>query len=445
MVKNPKHNFLLTSFMYVKDKINKDNHLGYNFINLSEVKKTYLQFNNPNIDFYYTVGVSFYGYFIEVSFSDDYLKCYINYYSFNKVNFYYQPNETNEELKFFPDSRNNIQTIVIDLSSQSVFFKTRWLKKFTPLSFNNSRYIFDNSEISIVFLNILAHIPISYKIFDMTVEDLKYTTSNKNVFSILQYKSKKKFFKEINNNKIVDIPNWSLKTGSFLLNVYIKICKKTKTDSIGIVEDFFNKNHKELFLLKNEISSYTIEQRIVNRIYKSRNIDVFQSIRFSDDEYFDFNQYLDYSKTIFNRRFKECKFNFNINSFKRLKVEHDNLFKEIRKKELKKKKLLKYNYNSDYKKLISFLKNTPLKITAIKNNRELLNFADYMNNCVYSYSSAIYNNECIVFKVSYNNELHCLLITKYKTKYKIIEIKKRFNRIPNPILEEKLFSLLNQL
>lgn len=451
MVKKPNHSLVShiepLRFYNIEQEISDLNKAGYFFEESSiDLNNLYKEYFNDKIKKNYKLDLSIKGFHVDINYSEDYTKCYINYYKFNNLIFKYNLEELQQgqESCIYNNYKNSIKNITIDLFSKSIFCRSSWSDKFMPLSFNNIHYHFSIDDHLLLLLQRILGI-ISKKnnlnTFDFNLEDLFHSNSKQNIFSIILYNSRKSFLKEVNRNKIIEVPNWSTKSGSFLLSIYIKLCKKTESKSLGIVKDFFNKNHKNI--LKD---IYHLDDPlffIVKKIYTSRNQNIFNEVK--DVKNFADTEFYHYFQTILKRKFKECKYNFNIKSGKRLRHEHDKLFAILREKEAKKLKLIKYDFNKEYRILIKYLAQSTFNLVPVKNNRELLSFADYMKNCVYRYNDAINKSKCIVLKGTFKEDIHCILIQYIKREYKLIEIKKRFNNPANQKFEVELSKILEMI
>ncbi|MBB3125258.1 hypothetical protein FHS04_002802 [Mesoflavibacter sabulilitoris] len=425
---------------------------------ISNLNNDGIFFNNTNISldklynkhkalygYKFNVEIFNKGYFIRTDYSSDYSKMYIMFKKFGSVTLKYSFNDNDEELEYYTNYNKYIN-ITLDLKNKSIYCKNEKFQKYIPVTFNNIKYLITNQKLLLYVHDVLKIISNKNNSICFDKNDLIYSTSNDNIFSIVFFNSRKIFLKEINNNRTVEIPNWSLKTGSIILNIYIKICKKTEENSLGIVKNFFNKNHKILADYVNEnlqINNSFSLINIIDLIYENNNKDLFKEIKKS--KIFSESEYYDYCNTILKRRFKECKFNFKIKSIKRFKIEHDNLFYKIRVKEAKKIKLIKYIFNDNYKFLIDFFNKSEIDIKPISSNKQLLNFANYMNNCVYEYNHLIINSRCIVLNAKYKNERHCVLIHYNSESFELLEVKKRFNMQSNKKFETILSGLIMNL
>lgn len=450
MVKNPNHSLVShiepLRFYNIEQEIYDLNKAGYFFEESNlDLNNLYKEYFNDKIKKNYKLDLSIKGYHVDINYSEDYTKCYINYYTFNNLVFKYDLEELQQEQEpcIYNNYKNSKKNITIDLYNKKIYSKSNLSDKFIPVSFNNIRYHFNEEHLLFLIQRILEIISekSNLKTFDFNLEDLLNSTSEQNIFSIIFYNSRKSFLKEINKNNIIDIPNWSIKSGSFLLSIYIKLCKKTEPKSLGIIKDFFNKNHEIILKELNEDeNSLNPIFYIIERIYLTRNQNIIKDIK--KQKNFSNSEFYDYYRIIMKRRFKEFKFNFNIKSAKRLKYEHDKIFSLLREKEAKKLKLIKYDFNKEYKTLIDYLSKSNLNIAPVKNNRDLLSFATYMKNCVYQYNSAINKSKCIVLKGTFKENVHCILIQYINKQYKLIEIKRRFNKSPIKKYELEISKLL---
>ena len=93
---------------------------------------------------------------------------------------------------------------------------------------------------------------------------------------------------------------------------------------------------------------------------------------------------------------------------------------------------------------LSLLPDTPDWISPLMNSKELYNEGNAMQHCIYTYRDSIYRNECFAFHVNKNNEQATLLINKdFYYRWKIVDIKKRFNYPVSQELYQEVLEWLN--
>ncbi|MCW0488315.1 hypothetical protein [Riemerella anatipestifer] len=288
-----------------------------------------------------------------------------------------------------------------------------------PVTFANSYYTIREKELFQILSEILSYLGANRTLCCPSL--LEHFPSNNNIIDILKFQKTRDFYRTL--LKLEYVPKWAYKTSPLLLRIYTKIIKKTRDDSKGFIKNYFN-HHFEILneLIKKKAfleSEEPIEENLVRHIFHQRINNITE-----DNE----SILKDYIRVVFTRNFRECCFNFKATSMLKIYEAHDNIFRVIRISSVKKIKTHKYQYTSEYQKLISELAKSGLNIKPMKTNRELLYFSGEMNNCAFGDDIAIRNNRSIIMKgVSENKEVHCIRFKLMKNKFMLHEIFQKHN------------------